>query len=659
MCSKKQTLMFRPADQNPQDRAPSLLAMVAAVRAQQAPELPASAIPMQPGAKKRGGLLAVVGLTLAGAVAGGVLAQAWPQSYRATSDMMLAPSVQVASSAPGFSVETAQALIEGQLRVLRSGSVLNAAVDKLNLAADNEFNGNDAGPFGLGGALAHVGALVSGDAGSFTSDRRQRAVETLARAVDIQRRGNSAVVSISARSADPEKSAVIANTLTELFLADLGGASASAAAVAKLDGLKADVTAAERAVVAYRSQNGLLASAEEIDLLSEQLAAARARTVALNAQVARARGPGIDGMATGSISPASDTLEDIRVRVTAQKQRVDSLSARLGPRHPELINAQAELASVQRELDAETRRLSSALQGDLASAVREEQDFAARVAQVKDQGEGGDDKLSTLRALERTVELHRAAYDEAAHAADGGQRAVAGAGTRILSVAETPTHSSAPSLPTLSLAGALAGLFAGLGLTGWRRDRKHADPAAPYDTATEFYDDREQWDEAQGDLPEADYHPQEAPAMYPYPPQGPHAAPAQHYGQPDAGYPAAYPQPHPAQAVAPAWYPPAPQHDPWAAQGYGAPAPYAPPGYPQAYPHQPHYGHPQGQYPTVVYVPVAVPPAPQQQAQYRAEQAERHAFIDRRTDAALEEIRQSLRALREAIEDIADDRYGT
>src|SRR5690606_19115847 len=149
--------------------------------------------------------------------------------------------------------------------------------------------------------------------------------------------------------------------------------SASAAAVAKLDGLKADVAAAERAVVAYRSQNGLLASAEEIDLLSEQLAAARARTVALNAQVARARGPGIDGMATGSISPASDTLEDIRVRVTAQKQRVDSLSARLGPRHPELINAQAELASVQRELDAETRRLSSALQGDLASAVREEQ----------------------------------------------------------------------------------------------------------------------------------------------------------------------------------------------------------------------------------------------------------------------------------------------
>lgn len=624
--------MFRPVDQPPQDRARSLLAMAAPV---------ANPEPVAPQPKRaRGGVLAVIGLTLAGAVAGGALAAVWPQTYVATSEMMVAPSVQVASASPAFSAEAANTLLDSRMRVLRSASVLADAAEKLNLAADNEFNGNDAGPFGLGGALANFTALVSDEGRPVKDDRRRRALDTLAKKVEVQRVGNSPVVAVSARSADPEKSALIANTVAELVLADLGGAASSSAATARLDALKAEVASAERALSTFRAQNGLLASAEEIDLLSEQLAAARARTVALNAQVASVRGPAVDMTVTGAVSPL---LDDIRARFSAHRQRVESLSARLGPRHPELITAQAELAGAQRELDAETRRVSAALQGDLAGAVREEQDLAARLAQVKDQGEGGDDRLSMLRSLERAVETRRVALDEAAREVGNGSRS-APDGTRILSVAEAPGRGSAPSMPALSLAGAAAGLLAGLGFTGWRRDRRRDKPVAAR-REHEF----DEWDDGEDGLPHPDDEPQEAQAMYPYPPQGQHA-PANAYAQPEA-----WPGPYAPQA-APGWYPPAPPHDPWA-QGYAPPAPvYAQPGYPQPYPYAPQ-PVPHG---PVMYVPVPMHTAmPAPQPPFRPGSYDRDAYIDRRTDAALEEIRQSLRALREAIEDFADDRYGT
>lgn len=581
---------------------------------------------------------AIIGLTLAGAVAGSLVALAWPATFRATSEVMLAPSVAALPDA------TSSALIDGQLRALRSGAVLRAAVEQLNLAADGEFNGNDAGPFGLGGTLANIGRLVAGD-GAMIDERRQRAVETLASRIDFERIGNSPLVAISVQTADPQKSADIANALSQLFVAEITGSTIATQAQANHEALKGELVAAERAVAAFRTENGLLASAEEIDLLTEQLASARARTVALNTQIAAARDPGIDLMATGSITPSDaaagnvSAVDDVRLRVADHRQRVDALSARLGPLHPELISAKAELDRAQRELDAETRRLSSALQGELAAAVRQEQEFAARVAQVKSQGEGADDKLSILRDLERVVEERRAALEAARN--DTAAANFAGDGTRIVAAADTPSQASVPPLPVLSLAGALAGLLSGLGLSAWRREREegeHEDAYRVDDEAPQDFDEHHHWDEDEGHLSEADTHHSEAPEMYSNSRRSRRDEPA-HYAQPEPATQAHWAPQHPAPQPMSA---PAAWHQPQQA-----------PAYAQPYPGQQPYAQPQA--PTVVYVPVAVPASMHQHL--TQEQLALHAFIDQRTDAALDEIRHSLRALREAIEDIAEDRY--
>lgn len=596
-----------------------------------------------------GGRWIVLGTTLAGALAGAALWLAWPKTYVATSEMLIDPDAlrPAAAVAAPLSPDAAFALVDNQLRVLRSGPALNAAVERLNLAADPEFNGADAGPFGIGGALAGFGELVAGDGGSAMERRRRQVVEALGRALRVERIGGSSVVAVSAATGDPRKSALIANTVSELFLAGAGGPGAAP------ERLRAEAEEAERAVAAFRAENGL-GGDEEVTRIEEELAAVRARSAELGAQAASARGADVDAIVTGSVPEryASPTLADLRIRHADLKQQVDRISAKLGPRHPERLAAEAQLEGARRAIDGELRRAASALQADLQFAVRQEQDLAAQLARMKASRDGLGDRLATLRALEREAGDRRAAYERSLDLAQAGGAPSAG-GVSVISRAEPPLRGQGPSLPAFTLAGAAIGFLAGVGFLGLRRSDDDEEDASAVHREPEHGYGETDWHDPAADAPPTAYPdaPEDAPdfeeayEMHPYPPhaQPPAGAPAYAQAGP-YGYDRAAPAPYP--PAYPAWPPqhqqfmppPPPPYDPWAhLRGYATPAAYhaAPPAY---------------------YYPPAYPAAhaPQHFAQRPVDDG--YGQIDRRTDAAIEEIRWSLRELRAAIEDFAGSR---
>lgn len=636
----------------------------------------------------------IAGLTVAGALAGTLAAFAWPKTYVATAEMLIAPSeaALTAGGAP-LSTDAALALVENQLRVLRSGTMLGAVADRLNLGADAEFNG-------AGGVLSGLGDLVAGDGGG-PDQQRRRAVETLAGAVGVSREGSSSVVAVSAASGDPRKAALIANTIAELFVESAGRQPGNA--TARLDEMRAAVVDAESAVEAYRAENELIDAQgrpitdDEIARLGEQLSSAQARTVELNARAASAREADVDSIVTGSLPEqfSAPALADLRTHYAAARQQFDRLSTRLGPRHPERLAAEAEVEGARQQIAAELRRVASALQIELRRAVEQEQEFASRLARMKvRQGDIGDDMVR-LRELERDAQLKRAAYERAAQAAQAASGAAAAAS--VISRAEPPLQAAGPSVAAFSLAGGLAGLLAGLGFGGWRRrdepeDAAEADPAAARTEAAP----NDPGKEAEAMYPYSPYGQQPAPEQAApaqpsaYPSAHPYAGPQAHHGPampyappPPSGIdPWQMPAPPPAPMPQPAWgasYPapmppmPAP-YDPWAQ--YRHPAPPHWPG--QPYAAQPYAPPPPA---VVYYVPVPQPaaaapavaepaqasprPAPRQRV-FADRRADQDAFVDESTDAAIEEIRQSLREFREAIEDLADEhhrrverRYGT
>jgi len=609
--------MFHPEDSNARSPQPSLLALVGQVRDDQAAMRDEGYEP------RRRGLGTIAGLSVAGALLGAAAAMAWPQTYVATTEVMLSDALDTPSVTPR---EADLALVETRLRLLRSGSVLSAAAERLNLAADPEFGGtaNDA----AGDYASNIRRFLAPEQADGEEARRRQAVAALQDAIEVNRIGNSAVVAVSARSSDPEKSALLADAVSEAFLSQAGNSGA-----ANLDQLKADLVAAERALAGFRQETGLDATSADLARLDGQLAAARMRVTALDAQIAGGDGAGLDLMATGSIGDASG-LDDARARMAAARQKVESLSKRLGPRHPELIAAQAELDGARREMEAESGRVAERLEVEKADAERTARDLAARLNDIRnaDAGEG----ISTLRALERTADTRRAALENALQNGASGNSPKE---SWIVSRAERPLQAEGPSAPMLSLAGAFGGLLAGLGFAGWRRAADDDDAGRAADEHTDAYcdADRDHHHDAAIAAKEAD-------DMYPYQQHAYPAAPRhpQEHGDQQQPAPAHYAGGPVMPAQAMPGYHPAQMQDAWAMGYRGQPAPM------MGYPHP----HPHPQMPTVVYVPV---PAPQMMPR---EDYSRTGHSDRRTEAAIEEIRQSLRELREVIEDFADQRYG-
>jgi succinoglycan biosynthesis transport protein ExoP len=425
--------------------------------------------------------------TMLGALIGVAVALSTPKKYEAVAELLIDPrDLQLLDrnlTEGGLPSDATLAIVENQVRVITSGTVLNKVVDTLKLQDDPEFNGQRSS-FGIRSAISWLRSLLS-SGGSGGDDRRHAlAVEGLAEALTVERGGKTFVVVIAAKTEGAQKSALIANTVTEVFLETYGLLQSKTATratdelSAQLNQLRATVETAERNVESYKAEHdlidasGRLISDDEIIKLNEQLAIARAKTIELNAKAASARSVNIDSV-LGSTLPeeiSSNGIVELRAQYAALKREADRLAVKLGPRHPELLAMQSEVSGLRSEINNEVRRIVSSVQVELRRAVQLEQDLAARLAQLKaKQGDVSDD-LVTLRELEREAAAKRAVYEAFLLRAreTGEQKDINTANMSVISEAFPPLDPTGPSRALVSLTGMVLGFMAGVVLGGLR-----------------------------------------------------------------------------------------------------------------------------------------------------------------------------------------------
>lgn len=414
----------------------------------------------------------ILGTTLAGAALGIAVALSMPEKYEAVTELIvsrrdLGPTGQ---------------------DMLISRAVLDQVVEKLDLAGDPEFNG-EAGT----GLASRLRSLLerpgtSDEAGE--ASRGALAAGRLAGALSVGRAGGGPAIRVGVTTRDGEKSALIADTLAEVFLQAHGGPRADMAAIAdeasaaRLAELRKGAEEAGRRAEEFRAAHGLTgtqdrpAAADESGGLEEQLAAARARTEELEARAAAARSARLDAALGGTLADELNTvaMEQLRARYAALKQEADLAAVRLGPLHPERRALDVQLAGARERVGAELRRMAAALKAEAGRAAAHEQELSARLEQLKAGSGGGDDALAALRELERDAAARRSAYETALAQAASSQIDTSGA--RVVSRAQAPLAAKGPSRVAVSLAALLLGLFAGVCL-GAVRGMLTMAPAAP------------------------------------------------------------------------------------------------------------------------------------------------------------------------------------
>ncbi|MGO7540794.1 succinoglycan biosynthesis protein exop [Rhizobium ruizarguesonis] len=387
------------------------------------------------------------------------LMPALPALYRA--EATLAVKSDAASRAT-FTQAAAKGLL--------SARMVASTVAALRLDHDPEFAGASANALGV--------ALDLLSATGAAADPASRAEATLKHAVEILPDAAAGTILVRVTTGDSGKSMRIAARLAEAVSTADGPSDAETDAALRKT---YDEAKAELAAFTAKSGEGNVKVAidlrRQIDQLDADLKAADQNILAAKAQTDRLKAAKLAEVLDGSLPSdmLSPALQDWRDKYAVARTALAQLSAELGPRHPRLLQQQAETDGLKENMGKELTRLAQTANLAAKAAVDARKGLNDRrntlIAQSRDTGVD----LSRLTELSEKANAARSRLEEATSAAVG---TAADGRIVLLKPALATAVLGTDGLTGRSLAGAAAGLAIGLAAAFLLRLRRPvADPA--------------------------------------------------------------------------------------------------------------------------------------------------------------------------------------
>ncbi|MDR3508845.1 MAG: polysaccharide biosynthesis tyrosine autokinase [Caulobacteraceae bacterium] len=389
-----------------------------------------------------------------------------PKAYTATSSVLMVSSDKITVGAANQQAQQTDAAqsnsVDTQVEVLKSPGLAAAVVDKLNLMNDPEFNS----------ALGKNASL------STPAEQHEAAAMRVLSRLKARRTGETYLATVSFTSRSPSKAALIANTYVQLFIERQRAvkmasvASANALLNSRMDSLRQDAENAARAVQSYKAAHNLTSaggstiSEREIADTSVQLALTRAQEAEAQARLNAAQSQvrnGSNGEDTGE-ALNSMVIRDLRAQRALITQKLAEMHQRLGPRHPDVIQAEHQLADTDSQIQAEVNRIMSNLKAQADVSRQRTASLAGSLASARNAVVASNEASVSLDELQRNADASRTIYEAflAKYKETAQQQAVTQPDAQVASVAETPLAPSSPNKPLDVLLGLLLGAGAGV-----------------------------------------------------------------------------------------------------------------------------------------------------------------------------------------------------
>lgn len=393
-----------------------------------------------------------------------------PATYEASTELLLDPRrLQVVQNDLTPRSETndlAISMIESQLRVMQSETVLRDVVDHLRLETDSEF----VGPKSIDLILRRI--LPAGA----DEDPKLKALRALQRIVSVERANRSYVAVIKARSEDANKAALIADTVAAVYLK--GEVKARTDAAQRVSGTMADrlkelatrVRESESRVEDFKKENDLIAvggqsvTDQQLEELNTRLVTARARTAERRAELEQINrvlkaGGNLDAIPEAMQSPVIAALRTQYADLLREEGRVLGV---LGARHPQARVIHDQLENNRRLVTEELKRIAAASRSDFERTRSAEDGLTAEFNLLKSTAFRTNESMVRMRELERLAQSNRAVYEAFLVRAKEveEQSSVDTSNTRVIAVAIPPNR---PTMPrgSLVVVALLAGLMVG------------------------------------------------------------------------------------------------------------------------------------------------------------------------------------------------------
>ncbi len=377
--------------------------------------------------RRRLGLIGItVGIVFALAI--GYLLVATPY-YTASTQILVDPRKkntvknEVVPSGLGTTASDNFALVDSQVKVIMSSTVLRPVVKSQHLAADPEFNGE--APSVLGSLMGFLSDVFSSPSNVAFSPE-DHALLTLQDQIKVTRDPQTYVIKIDVTTSDPIKSAHIAQAIATSYLDDQSQSKidttqqASTQIYGQIATLRQRLLEAESNVQKFRadnnlqqSENGVLIDTRQLEQLNKTLTDAQAevaQTEAKNEQVQRLLRDGIDpDMVADAIK--SETVSRLRDQYAIASRKEAILGTTLLPSHPMIKQAHSEVERLAGLIRAEIERITAAVKLDNEAAHQRLKAAEAAVEASRQEANSHDSAYIKLRELEREAETTRTVYE--------------------------------------------------------------------------------------------------------------------------------------------------------------------------------------------------------------------------------------------------------
>lgn len=369
--------------------------------------------------------LTIIGLALGAALLAGVIVFMMTPVFVATATLKIESgegnkllSFEQVYSNAGQGSEAVQTQVE----IIQSHTLAQLVATRLDLIKDPAFNPrlNPGWTQRLMQALGRAPVLTPAAA-------QDAVVAQLTRHLSVQPVRLSDLVRVSYESSDPAQAARIANAFADLYIENDLDQKFQMAQKANtwlnehLAGLKSKLEASEQKLQDYRDREHIVSvdgqsmsgtgsqlAGLTTNLVTARMQLAQAQSAYAQIKNAQAAGTSLDSLPVVLKDPVVAQLK----QVVAEKERnVSDLSARYGPKHIKMIQAEAELQQAKDSLAHQVAIVVSSVQHEYDQARASAGALAGAVSEVKGSIEQANKKEFALDDLQRDVTTNQQIYD--------------------------------------------------------------------------------------------------------------------------------------------------------------------------------------------------------------------------------------------------------
>lgn len=314
-----------------------------------------------------------------------------------------------------------------QFEIIKSRSIAERVFNELDLINHPSFEAKPSILSQIKSLFDFIPMEASNEEVTSEAVRKQKLINSFMADISVSPVRKTQLVNISYNSPDAKLAAAVANAIGDAYIVSQLEAKSGMTQKAnvwlggRLEDLRIKLDASELKLEQFKSQNGLVdvegvtaLDAKELERLSDEITVARSTKAQAESFLAVVRQYGKSDIGRLESLPevtSHMSVQNVKKDVILVERKVSELSQVYGPKHPKMIGANAELATVQQNLRTQIGRLVQGIEDEAQSATQKLKALEAQFSQSK----GAFQNLSSVdtdyRRLVREVVTNRQLFE--------------------------------------------------------------------------------------------------------------------------------------------------------------------------------------------------------------------------------------------------------